>query len=417
MKNYSPIQPNAFKWLSLLAWAIVYSIGKDTGITWGDGLGYAMGIEAGYDLATNANSHFLYLFLGRTIFYLTGVQDVADVLGWLSVASSLFTLLLVFQIGLEWKNEKTALYALNILGSCFTFWRHACIIEVYNFALVFWAFFILGWLRYCRSKSNSGMWMMCISFALGILAHIQFVLLLPFWILVFARKRPNNFWPMISFLAPIVVVSFSVYVLKLNSLQSVFFDSIGDKLFAPGWMNILKGPFFIFGLSIVLNPVLFAVGLFFLLFKIKSIAILKFDLFVQGILLMLVCIFGFASLYPEAGIHVFLLPGFMIIALITGFYFTELKFAFAIVILYPFLQVFAFFLSNQIYDFVKNEKENSLLKWKGGSGYLFLPWARGNARSILEVAENYPIDSIPKELHWNFIQAKQYLKNEDQHQK
>jgi len=333
-----------------------------------------------------------------------------EVLGFVSIFSSVATLCLVFQIGMEWGNKKSAFWAVQILACCFTFWRNACIIEVYNFALIFWAIFILGLLRYCKSEKDAPLWAMSLAYSIGLLVHIQFVLTIPFWIFLFIKRRPKTFWPFITFLIPILVVLYTVYVLKLNDLRSVFFDAAQEKMLDPGWINIAKGPFFIAAFSIILNPSLAIAFFIILIFDPKIFRLLRTDLFFQNMLWIAIAIFGFASLYPERGIHVFLLPGFLILSIIAGNVLSNLQWSYLFATIYPVVQIGIFLLFVQMYDSITKDKPDPGLALKGGSGYLFLPWAKGNASSILEVAQKYPMDSIPEELKWNFVQAKGYLK-------
>jgi len=391
---------------SLALWFLIFLSGKHPDFTWGDGLGYVNAVESGYDLATNANSHFTYLNFSRILFQVFGLKDAMSLMGNISIVSSVLFLFILFQVSKYWKSEFSGFISIQIMACCFTFWRHACTIEVYNFALIFWALMLFGVLKYLKKSSSHGLWIIAVSFSIGILTHIQFVLSVPALIWLFYFKRPASWIPFMLLLFPIFSIFYSVWILELNDFQSVFFDSVGGKMLSPGFWNVIKGPFFITALTFFLNPALFLLGIFKLeIIKSWKSNILN-DQFLQFILILAAGVFTFASLYPEAGIHVFLLPFFMILALLAGSVFSNVPGFILLAISYPIVQIGLFYTFKFGYDEMKKSNPDPVLKWKGGSGYIFLPWAKGNASSILKLAESYPIDSIPDVLQWNFKQAK-----------
>jgi hypothetical protein len=250
---------------------------------------------------------------------------------------------------------------------------------------------------------------MTISTALGLLAHIQVVLLFPAWLLILYFKKPRSFLPFIVFLIPALVVFYSVFVLNLNDFSSVFFDNVQEKMTSPGWINILKGPFFIAGISIAIMPFYFLIQTY---SSIRNSAFWKeivSDKWVLILFSILIPVFGFASLFPERGIHVFLLPGFLVLAILGGYQFSKLPFSNILSLSFPIIQVGFFFLFQVGYDLLQKSR-NPVLELKGGSSYLFQPWAKGNASSVIDIAKNLPLDSLPEDLHWNVGQAKDWLK-------
>lgn len=413
MKFQNSNLPGRLNLISTLIWSVIFLVGMHPDATWGDGLGYAMVIEKGYDLGTNANSHFLYLVFGRFLYQIPVWQNGIQTMAFLSLASSALVLYLVFKIGEAWKSPVCGFWAVQILGASFTFWRHACIIEVYNFALVFWAILVLGFLRYTGKRQAEGLWLICFALSFGLLAHIQFILAFPALIFIFWKKKPSVFTPFGLILIPVFVILFSVFVLETNSFSSVFFDGVRNKILSPGWLNVLKGPFFILAISLAINPALLPFFLFFGVRRMKNYKHINPDLFGMALILLCLSIVGFSSLYPEMGIHVFLLPSFLILALVSGFLFSNVNQNWKIPMLYPVVQVGFFFVFQTAYGIYLQEKPNAEMKWKGGPGYYTLPWAKGNARSILEVAESNPTDSIPETLHWNLKIAKTRLGKTD----
>lgn len=389
----------------LLIWAVIYALGMHPDATWGDGIGYALAVQKGYDLATNANSHFLYLVSARALLDLLPGADALDVLRGVSWLSSLFCLWLVYLSGKLLLNHRSGILSMTILAACFSFWRHACIIEVYTFALCFWGAWWYGLLLFLHNRSASALWIMALSFSLGLLAHIQLVLLLPAWGFFIARYRLPSIKPFFSILLPLAVFYVSVVLLKTNSWSSIFTDQIGEQLFVIDWKKIALGPFFTLGMLLVLFPALMLYVVAYLFLPKKPYYTLYASVLIFAALVVLP-VLGFASLYPEPGIHVFYLPALLVLATLAGCLLSQ-RFSFVFVSVYPVVQVLFAFLFTILYAGLF--KTDAFLQWKGGPGYLFLPWARGNATSVLDVARKYELSQLPEPLHWNVGQAKEWI--------
>jgi hypothetical protein len=397
--------------ISILLWAVIFALSAHPSVTWGDGLGYVMAAESGFDWGTNANSHFLYLNFAHLLSILFPGIWLGNLMTGLSLVSSLLVLALTYEIGKKWKNDATGLWALHILGSCFTFWRHACTIEVYAFELVFWALCFWFLLQFFQNKKWHWFAFFTLYHAIGLLVHIHLILIFPVYLLLFLKKIRFPVLGLASYLLPVLVVFVSVNYMKTNTLNQVFFDAIQDKMLDISVLGVLKGSLFILVLLGILSPGIWILLLGVFLSKKLNLRLWIGDLFLQTMLLVLIVVLGFASLYPDPGIHVFLLPGFLVLAFAVGnlaaSFFSNKWYS----MVYPVFQVLLFYGFFRMYEWM-HPVPNTALELKGGPGYLFLPWARGNISSVLEVAEKLAPTEFPPSLKWNLDMARQYQKKE-----
>ena len=383
-------------------WLLVYSMGKHPDVPWGDGLGYAMAIENGFDLATNANSHFLYLNFHRLLMVVFHIQDPVLILGWASAGWALICLYLIFRISSVWSGTNAAFISTTLLASSFPFWRHACIPEVYTMELAFWAFLFLllfYWTEHHNVPARNGMFLV---YALSLLVHIHFILFLPvLFAICFYRKE----WPklaLLSFFIPVSLVVLSVYYLKTNTLSQVFFENVQDKMLSFNWTDKLKGPFFTLFLLFAMLPL----GSLLLVFGwLKDRAVSPDSTFPKVLIGSVIPIAGFASLFPEPGIYVFLLPVLLIVSLFSGRILANWVRPLPAVTGILVFQMLFFYSSKGLYDALAGEERIASQEIKGGTGFLFLPWAKGNVASVLDKMKVIPLDSFPENEQWNARQA------------
>jgi hypothetical protein len=405
LKSFSLSGP---AWFSLLFWVCVYGFGAHPDVTWGDGLGYLDSVESGFDFGTNANSHFLYLFFCRVFCVVIPWLSAQNLMAMVSIFWAILVLSWVYLIGKKWKDETTGLFSMQVIACTFTFWRHACIIEVYSMELAFWVLCFWFLLRFLEENKAGYFYGMAFFHALGLLVHIHLVLFFPVYLYFLVKRKPVPFSGFAFYFIPVLVVFVSVYFLKTNSFSEVFFDSIGAKMTEFDFIKILKGPFVVIALLVFAMPFSWLL-LCFCIKELKTTAFeLSGDAFFQALLPVLLFVFGFAVVYAEPGIHVFLLPFMLFLALAFGrifaLKFTKPRWIFAFPAFHTalILGVFVFYKSF-IY------RPDILVEMKGGPGYLFLPWARGNASSVLETAAKNDLKDVPEEIKWNVEQAKRYL--------
>jgi hypothetical protein len=392
----------------LIFWLVAYTIGRHPDVPWGDGLGYAMAIEHGFDLATNANSHFLYLNFHRLLMFVFHIQDPICLLSWASVGWALVCLFLTYKFSAVWSGNKAAIISTTLLASSFPFWRHACIPEVYTMELAFWAcqfLLIYFWIERQNKQARNVLFFL---HALSLLVHIHFILFFPvLFIICLVRKE----WPVLAWLSyfiPVLVVLFSVFSLETNTISQVFFENVQDKMLSFNWKDKLKGPFYTIFLLLAMFP--FGIGLLvFGWWKDRTFG--TGSLFDRILIGSVIPLAGFASLFPEPGIYVFLLPVILVISLFSGRImsrFTKTLPAVASIIIF---QLLFFYSGKRLFDSIGGKEAIARQEIKGGTGFLFLPWARGNVASVLDKMNKIPLDSFPENEQWNARQAVEWNKN------
>lgn len=392
----------------MIFWFFVYSLGKHPDVPWGDGLGYAMAIENGFDLATNANSHYLYLNFHRLLMLAFQFKDPVFLLGWASVGWALICIFFTFKISSVWSGNTSAFISATLLASSFPFWRHACIPEVYTMELAFWACQFLLIYYWTERQNKLARNVLFFVHALSLLVHIHFILFFPvLFIICLVRKE----WPFVAWLGyfiPVLVVVLSVFSLETNTISQVFFENVQDKMLSFNWKDKLKGPFYTLFLLLAMFP--FGIGL--LVFGCwKDRTIVAGSLFARILIGSVIPLAGFAALFPEPGIYVFLLPVILVISLFSGRImsrYTESLKAIAGILIF---QLLFFYSEKQLFDSFAKSNSIARQEIKGGTGFLFLPWAKGNVASVLEKMNRIPLDSFPENEQWNARQAIEWNEN------
>lgn len=392
--------------LSLAFWAFIWFLGRHPDVTWGDGLGYALAIHRGFDWATNANSHFLYLNFHHLVLLVFPFSDAIQVLSWASLFWALSTLWLLGILARFISGPSAALISIHVFASCFTFWRHACIIEVYTFSSFFWALAFLSYWQWEKEKWPPAVFF--IVHALGLLVHVQMVLLFPALLWKCWRVKKYFYPEFLLYLIPVLIVVVSVFYLKTNDLTSILLDNKASEMSSNLLPRILKGMAFIPAFSLFLWPTGFL-----LMVTVFRKSCLK-NWFREGFraFLSIVLVFNlmFCIAFPEPGIHVFLLPVFLVLSLFIGqsipqkFPSFSWPYAFAIPGFSSLFYLVIYWVVVHFQLFPISEQT----QWKGGPGYYLLPWANGNASSVLEKANEAKNRPSPSELDWNFKQAQQW---------
>jgi len=397
-----------FPALNLVFWTLVYSLGRHPDAPWGDGLGYALAVESGWDLATNANSHFLYLNLHHLLYCIFGLSDALSLLGWASVFWAVLSLFGVYLIGNEWKGKKAGLLSMNLLASSFPFWRHASIPEVYTMELCIWVFLVCFLFRWLREGKVRDLFSFFLIHALGLLVHVHLILIFPSFLVIFFHSKN---WPkkvLLVYLIPMLVVFWSVWVLKTNTFSQVFFDSIQDQMLTFHWADKWYGPFFAVFVILFMFPAGFLFGAV-SLWKTKKWTGLSVDN--KALLLLGLPVFAFACLFPDPGIYVFLLPVFLLLSLYVGSLshpIFPVVYSISGILVF---QILFFFTTREVFAAAAPKETLQKQEIKGGPGFLFLPWARGNVASILDKMETLPINYFPENDRWNVNQAVLWKKN------
>jgi hypothetical protein len=386
----------------LIFWGLIYWLGRHPDAPWGDGLGYAIAVQNGFDLACNANSHFAYLNFFALLLQIFDLSDALHLLGMGSVFWACVSLLIASRIAILLSGRmETGIICLQILASSFAFWRLASIPEVYTMELAFFAACLYSFLKWCRSPQSKWFYIFALVHAIGLLVHIHLIFLFSLYPLAFLWFKKPLPWPSVFlYLVPALVFFFSVEVLKLNSWAQLLFENQQEQLLSFSWHRLIRGPFFVGGILIYMLPVLLFLP--FLALK-RQIPFSNQD-FQVGLLLFL-SFFFFASLYPDPGIFVFLLPVFLLLALAISRLLEGRQNLRRIALLIPVFQTAAYLLLFFGLKTFAPESWQSSQKIKGGPGFVSLPWAKGNVASVLEICRGWPADSIPEGMQWNSSQV------------
>ncbi|MEZ4772669.1 MAG: DUF2723 domain-containing protein [Bacteroidia bacterium] len=207
----------------------VYLLTRNPHPGFGDALGFLYHAEKGFDLATNATSHFLYINFAHIVVVLLPFLSTIVVLSLLSVVFGLLSLERLYRLALYiCKDRQAARFTVLIIAFSFTWWRQAVVIEVYTFycfcVLQVWVLVVKDVISgEYRRLPHAGFWM-----GLSVLAHIQTLLLIPFFLLYLWWGRSNKKQVALSLgisaaLGSVLVVLPLVF--HLNPVDAVFFDN------------------------------------------------------------------------------------------------------------------------------------------------------------------------------------------------
>jgi hypothetical protein len=101
----------------------------------------------------------------------------------------------------------------------------------------------------------------------------------------------------------------------------------------------------------------------------------------------------------------------LIVSLISGRIlagYTETLTAVSCILLF---QLMFFYSGKQLFDSFAGDERIAGQDIKGGTGFLFLPWAKGNVASVLDKMKVIPLDSFPENERWNARQAIEWNQN------
>lgn len=217
-------------YLVLSAVAVQYLLTRNPHVNFGDSLGFLVFAVEGWDLHTNATSHFLYNNLNHLAVLLLPNWDPVRLLTGLSTVYALLTLLQVYRTALMLHSDRlAAALATTVLGLCFTYWRQSVIIEVYSLNSLLVASMIFHLLKSRSGESKDQALAVSVWYGLSLLTHIQNILLLPVYLL-FLWYRPVQSRKLTSLGVAVWISISSILVLlpvflKTHSIASVFFDN------------------------------------------------------------------------------------------------------------------------------------------------------------------------------------------------
>jgi hypothetical protein len=306
----------------MLAAGSVYWLERSRGPGWGDSLAFLLSAVQGFSWSVNATAHFLYAHLNAGLVEFLPWADPVVLLTVVSIIFALLTLARVYQIGAVLTGDRyAAMLAALAFGFSFTFWRQAEQVEVYTCAAFLTASALHAVFRDVQSGSYRHVAAAGIWFGLAALAHIQTVLLLPFFLLYVclawrAGKSRRAVGLSLSaaggaFLLLIVPAA----VLPEYTVGSVFFSfGFREEVFHFSLSGLLGG----FGISLAYLAYAFHVHLPAMLkgfLDTRREAPLAWGLALTGAL----PVWAFAMRYPVSDQYVFFLDAYLFLAVFCAF--------------------------------------------------------------------------------------------------
>ncbi|WHF50912.1 hypothetical protein QGN23_10790 [Chryseobacterium gotjawalense] len=358
----------------------LFSIGPDPIL--GDSLAFTVVASKGFDLATNATNHFLYINSLAVLHKIVPFINPHYLFVGFSIGCSILTLyflrkfLFLFDV-----KEDIVDVVILFFGFSFTFWRISIITEVYSFYLLFVILFLHQFFLFIKEKRSINFYWSSILFGLMFLIHIQTILLVPFYLYFLYENFKSNKMNIIKGLL-IPTVLFSVLLIPViqgkNSFTAIFTDDAwGSSFFHLDFKTFIKS----LGRNLVFLLYNF---LFFTYFIIRGLNKVPFK---KYFIIAILPYAFFILKHDVSDSYVFHLVPYLLVLIIMAKGLENFNFskkyllAFAIPLIY--------FMTFKILDFTKTgESINTETGFKGGVRYLFFPPLKGNP-DILKFIEAY----------------------------
>lgn len=360
------------KFIILLFLATVYllSIGSDPIL--GDSLVFTVVASKGFDFATNATNHFLYINLIAFLHKLFPFINPHYLFTCFSIICSLLTLFFIHKLFLLFHLKQiTADILLLLFGFSFTFWRISVITEVYSFYILFATLFFYSSFSYIKNKTIAAYYWSMFLFGIMFLIHIQTILLIPFYLFYLYKNSFKN-WSLLllGILVPTLIFSllFIPVLLGKHNVMAVFTDNAwGKSFFNFDLITSIK--------SLLRNTAFLIYNfLFFVLFIFKGCRTIQYKEY--HFLILLPCVL-FILKHDVPDSYVFQLVPYLIVLIIIGKGLESFRFKSKILL--PFI-IPAFYFT--FYRAVSFTQAGSNLDYetnfKGGIRYYFFPALRGN---------------------------------------
>ena len=396
----------------------LFLLNRSPFVGFNDGMSFLYAAETGFDLGTNATSHFLYNNLQHILVKVFFFVPPVLLLTLFSIVCSLIALWLFAKIaGLFTQNRFAIAATTLLLGVSFTFWQQSEIIEVYAFNnMLFLSYVWLALRDVLKSKGRANALFVSLLLGIGLLTHIQHILSIPFFLIYLwkgdflsVKRKVLLMLPWMSLMSILFILPMA---LKTHSLGAVFVESqFKQDVFGLQPMVLLKGIGLGLGMllyNFILGLVFVAMGWRRMLKESKESA--------YWLLALLVPYAGFAFKYSVNDNHVFFLCAYFILLLpavlslekVTGN--TKRGGILGGLILVPIatywmMTIFAL----QVPQLAKYDE---LKAYKGGVHHLFWPGkasAPDPLQLALEIQHDNSEDAIRLKTEWNYETAIQYL--------
>lgn len=348
----------------------IFSIGSDPIL--GDSLAFTVVASQGFDLATNATNHFLYINLLAILHKIFPFINPHYLFVGFSIGCSITTLFFLGKFLFLFDLKKNTIDIIVIFfGFSFTFWRISVITEVYSFYILFVTLFLYKTFSFIKNRKPVDFYWASTLFGLMFLIHIQTILLVPFYLYFLYNNFKNNktdifkglFIPAIIFLVLLIPV-----IQGKHNFIAIFTDNAwGASFFHSDVHSFIK--------SIARNSGFllynFLFFIFFIIFGINKISYKKY--FIIAILPYMF----FILKHDVSDSYVFHLVPYLFVLVIMGKGLEKIRFnnlyilAFSLPLIY--------FMTFEIINYTKTGQSiNTETGFKGGVRYLFFPPLKSN---------------------------------------
>lgn len=280
-----------------------------------DSLGFLADAQEGFHWESNATNHLLFNNLQHVLVAGFSFMSPVLVLGLVSVAFAVLTLLRLHEMmKVLGRSQTESLVAVAVLGLSFTWWQQTETIEVYTFS----SFLLLSFLRYAAEDIVKGhrrqLLRASLFLGLAFLTHIQAILALPFFLLYVFTGEELKTWRRFAGLA-LALCGFALLFVPvafgLNSASAVFVDrAFGDEALGLDFSRLMHGAllagaffaynFHLFGLAML-------AGLWFMWQSERNL--------LQWMLLLLLPWLAFGVKFDVPDSHVFFIFAWMVLLL------------------------------------------------------------------------------------------------------
>lgn len=360
--------------LILLFFLILYTVSVGPDPILGDSLAFTVIASKGFDLATNATNHFLYMNVLALLHKIIPFIDPHYLFVGISVMCSVLTLFFLKKLIMLFEiKELNANLLIVLFGFSFTFWRVSIITEVYSFYILFATLFLYKIFLYKKERKMMDFYYSALLLGIMFLIHIQTLLLLPFYMyFLYENFKDQKKNIIVGVVIPAAI--FSILLIPViqgrHNFMAIFTDnSWGGSFFDLKVKTFVKslGRNFVF---LVYN------FLFFLFFIIAGFRNLEYKKYFLVALLPYVF---FILKHDVSDSYVFHLIPYLFVIILIGKGLENIHFnkKYALICSIPLI----YFLTFKIINYTGfGQNINKEIGFKGGTRYFFFPPLRNNPK-------------------------------------
>jgi hypothetical protein len=389
----------------IFAFIYIFSVGPDPVL--GDSLAFTIVASNGFDLATNATNHFLYInFLALSHKILPFINPHHLFVG-ISITCSLLTLIFLRRFLALFEIKKVNIDILVLLfGFSFTFWRISIITEVYSFYILFVTLFLYHIFSFIKTRKITYFYYSAILFGTMFLIHIQTILLIPFYLYFLYENFRNE---RINILKGIFIpaIIFSILLIPVvqdkHSFIAIFTDNAwGNSFFELKFETFIKS----LGRNLIFLIYNFSLFLFFIVAGIKKAGYKKY------FLIALLPYVVFILKHDVSDSYVFHLVPYLFLLVLIGKGLEKLQLIPKYVLVFSLPLIY--FMTYKMVKYTGFSHDiTTKTGFKGGVRYFFFPPLNGNPTIdvFIKSYEENKFKDFPQNEKNNFERQYQYAKD------